>query len=303
MSATTIGLIGLGNIGQAMLGPLGRAGIAVVGCDIAPERQAQARAQGAAIAADPAAVARAADLVLFSLPRAETSRAVMAALLPAARPGLLVVETSTVLPSDMEALAAIAAPAGIRLAEAAVAGGVADLARGQTTFLAAGEAPDLDRAEPVLGAMAREVLRLGPRGAGMGAKVIINAVYHAEMVVLVEAAALARRIGLPLLHLHDLLARPNGIMRPLAHRLRERIMAGDYQGGMSTRNARKDSELVLKMGLDLGVPLPLMNATHPVYEMGVAAGHGELDYAALAKLWEGFIGASLAEGPPGEKKG
>jgi len=35
--------------------------------------------------------------------------------------------------------------------------------------------------------------------------------------------------------------------------------------------------------------------------MGVAAGHGELDYAALAKLWEGFICASLAEWPPAEK--
>jgi 3-hydroxyisobutyrate dehydrogenase-like beta-hydroxyacid dehydrogenase len=174
---------------------------------------------------------------------------------------------------------------------------VAELAEGRTTFLAAGADADLDQAKPVLDLLGRETIRLGPLGAAMGAKVIINAVVHAEMVVLIEALALAKRVGLSGTALAALLERPAGLMRPLAHRVKQRILAGDYEGGMSTANARKDSRLALELAAATQVPIPLLAATDPIYAMGVAAGLGGQDYAALARLWEGWIGASLAEPP------
>jgi 3-hydroxyisobutyrate dehydrogenase-like beta-hydroxyacid dehydrogenase len=68
------------------------------------------------------------------------------------------------------------------------------------------------------------------------------------------------------------------------------MMHGNYQGGMSVANARKDSVLALATAQDLGVPLYAMQASHTPYEIAEAAGMGHLDYAALATLWEQWAG-------------
>ena len=70
---------------------------------------------------------------------------------------------------------------------------------------------------------------------------MVNAVLHAVMVALIEAGAMATKLGLPMQTLVDILKREEGLMRPLTHRVQERIMQGNYAGGMSVSNARKDS--------------------------------------------------------------
>lgn len=77
-------------------------------------------------------------------------------------------------------------------------------------------------------------------------------------------------------------------MRPLTHRVQERMMESHYAGGMSVSNARKDSMLAMEMAQELGVPLYAIQAshTHTPYEIAEASGIGQLDYAALATLWE-----------------
>jgi 3-hydroxyisobutyrate dehydrogenase-like beta-hydroxyacid dehydrogenase len=77
-------------------------------------------------------------------------------------------------------------------------------------------------------------------------------------------------------------------MRPLEHRMGERMRDENYAGGMSVANARKDSTLALETAQDLGVPMFATLAAHTPYEIAQQAGRGELDYAALAKLWESW---------------
>ena len=67
-------------------------------------------------------------------------------------------------------------------------------------------------------------------------------------------------------------------------------MQGDYTGGMSVSNARKDSTLALQTAQELGVPLYAIQAAHTPYEIAEALGMGQLDYAALAALWEQWAG-------------
>ena len=122
-------------------------------------------------------------------------------------------------------------------------------------------------------------MHLGPVGAGMGAKVVVNAVAHAVMVVLIEAGAMATKLGLPMQTLVDILRRPEGLIRPLTHRVQERMMQGEYTGGMSVSNARKDSTLALQTAQELGVPLYAIQASHTPYEIAEALGMGQLDYA------------------------
>ena len=67
-------------------------------------------------------------------------------------------------------------------------------------------------------------------------------------------------------------------------------MQGNYAGGMSVGNARKDSMLALETAQDYGVPLFATQAAHTPYEIAAQHGLAELDYAALAKLWEEWCG-------------
>ena len=138
-------------------------------------------------------------------------------------------------------------------------------------------------------------MHLGPVGTGMGAKVVNNAVMHAVMVVLIEAGAMATKLGIPMATLVDILRREEGLMRPLTHRVEERMMQAHYQGGMSVSNARKDSMLALEMAQELGVPLYAIQASHTPYEIAESSGMGSLDYAALATLWEAWSGITFTD--------
>ena len=105
---------------------------------------------------------------------------------------------------------------------------------------------------------------------------------------------MATRLGLPMQTLVDILRREEGLIRPLTHRVQERIMHDQYEGGMSVTNARKDSVLALAVAQELGVPLYAIQASHTPYEIAAALGMGDLDYAVLARLWEQWSGVDFS---------
>ncbi len=291
----TVGVIGLGNAGAAISrGLAGR--FDLLGYDVDPARRALVADTGLRFLASAGEVAEAADSVLLSLPRPEISRAVVEEVIACARPPAVVIETSTITPKVARALGERCATSGVGFVDAAIAGGVQAMAAGENTFLVGGSASDLALARTVLDPIAERLHHLGPVGAGSGAKVVNNAVMHALMVVLVEAGAMASKLEIALPTLVEILARPDGVMRPLEHRLAERVAQGDYQAGMSVTNARKDSVLALETAQDLGVPLFATLAAHTPYEIAEQQGLGDLDYAALARLWEQWCG--IAFGPP-----
>src|SRR5438105_3603940 len=96
---------------------------------------------------------------------------------------------------------------------------------------------------------------LGDVGAGMAMKVINNAVAHAVYVVLSEALAMAEANGIALPTFTEILSGADaGLLRPLNHRIAERVATGDFEGGMPVDAARKDSELALELAQASGLP-------------------------------------------------
>ena len=290
----TVGIIGLGNAGSALAEALAR-DFALVGHDVNPAR-AQAVAGIALEWMDSVeSVVAAADVALLSLPRPDISRTVVESIAKAPDTVRLVIETSTITPKVARELAAICKSAGIGFVDAAIAGGVQAMAAGENTFLAGGSEEDFAAAKEVLEPIASRIHYLGPVGAGSGAKVVNNAVMHAVMVVLIEAGAMAGKLDIPMPTMIEILARPDGIMRPLEHRMAERILTGNFTAGMSVTNARKDSMLALETAQDFGVPLFATLASHTPYEIAEQLGYGDLDYAALAKLWETWCAMSFSD--------
>ena len=290
----TIGMIGLGNAGSALASALsGKRPL--VGFDADPKRRDAVGRLDLEWLGSEAAVAERAGTVLLSLPRPEISRDVVAKIAAVENRPASVVETSTITPKTAQDLAAACAAAGIGFVDAAIAGGVQSMAEGQVTFLVGGSNEDFERAKPVLGLLSARIHFLGPVGAGSGAKVVNNGVMHALMVVLIEAGAMATKLGIPLATMAEILGRPDGVMRPLEHRFTDRMLNGDFDGGMSVSNARKDSTLALQTAQDFGVPLFATLAAHTPYEIAEQQGQGELDYASLAQLWEAWCGVDFTK--------
>ena len=286
---TTVGIVGLGNAGSAMATALSGK-MPLVGFDANPERRNAVAHLALEWVPSLAELANRVGTVVLSLPKPEISKAVVTELVQSAKAPELIIETSTITPQVAQELGAICQSRQVRFVDAAIANGVASMAAGKITFLVGGEPDDVARAHPALEGMAEAIMHLGPVGAGMGAKVVVNAVAHAVMVVLIEAGAMATKLGLPMQTLVDILRRPEGLIRPLTHRVQERIMQDNYAGGMSVSNARKDSTLALQTAQELGVPLYAIQASHTPYEIAEALGMGQLDYAALATLWEQWAG-------------
>ncbi|MQA98157.1 MAG: NAD-binding protein [Streptosporangiales bacterium] len=292
----TIGLFGLGNMGDAVAARLAAHG-PVIGYDPDSGRATEAAGKhGIRLAADLAEVAAAVGTVVLSLPTPAISARVVADLAPRLAAGSMIVETSTVNPSDVQALGALAEPYGVRLIDAAILSGVKQMYEGTSMLLIGGADADVAAAAPVLDALAARQKHFGPLGSGMAAKVINNAVAHAVMVVLVEAGSMARATGVSGHDLVELLIGEDaGLTRPLTHRFAERVLRGEYDGGMPTEAARKDSTLALGLAQDAEIPLFAIQAAHSVYELGLAEGLGRSDYASIARLWERWTGRPLHE--------
>ena len=289
-----IGVVGLGNAGAAIASAFAARG-PVAGFDKDAGRRQAAADAGIDVFDQLEDLAATVDVVVLSLPHPEISVAVTKALMACDKRPDLIIDTSTVTPQTAIDCAAVAAAGNSAFVDAAIAGGVASMASGKMTFFMGGNPAAKALARPVLEPVAAGIYDLGEIGAGMGIKVVNNAVMHAVMVVLIEAFAMSKSLGVPSDTLISILNREEGLLRPLVHRVAERMKYADFAGGMSVTNARKDSCLALTTAQELGVPLFAILASHTPYEIAAAKGLGDADYAALSQLWEDWAAVLFKE--------
>lgn len=285
MTDTRVGVCGLGNMGIEVATRIAAAypGPAF---DISESARAEATERGLE-SVDSLDAFVDCDIVVLSLPRSDISLSIAGRLADVMRPGALVMETSTVAPGDVDVMKDLLAQSDIRLLDAAIVTGVPAMASGTSAMLVGCEEPAAeDPVAQLLDTMSESVTWTGTVGSAMAMKVIHNAVAHATMVTLAEARAMGQPYGISEDMLVDMLRGEGaGLLRPLLHRLGERVPAGNYEGGMSLAAARKDSVLALQMAADHGVPLYSIAASHTAYENAMSRFSGRDDYAVLAELW------------------
>jgi 3-hydroxyisobutyrate dehydrogenase len=267
----------------------------VLGTDLSANRQAEARAAGIEVVNSDELANRCATVIL-SLPNPGASLSVAAGI--GREPGLItrVIETSTVAPSDIHAAKSALAVGEVALVEAAILAGVAQMRAGTASLAIAGDSDHMLHLRPLFDALTSSHTYLGDSGTAMAAKVINNAVAHVVMVLLSEAIAMSEASGLDPKVIVDILAAPDGgLMRPLSHRIEERVFRGQYEGGMPLEAARKDSLLAQQLAQDAGIPIFTIPAAHGVFEIAISAGWAREDYSALAKLWEDWQDCSFIQ--------
>jgi 3-hydroxyisobutyrate dehydrogenase len=191
---TTIGFIGLGNMGGPMAANLVKAGHRVLGFDVVPAALAAARQAGVQTVGSAAETARGAAVVITMLPAGQQVRDVYEdpkGPLALAAPGSLFIDCSTIDVTSARAAHAAAAVAGMSSLDAPVSGGVGGAVAGTLTFMVGGAPAAFERAQPLLGAMGRKVVHCGDASAGQAAKICNNMILGISMIAVGEAFVLA----------------------------------------------------------------------------------------------------------------
>jgi 3-hydroxyisobutyrate dehydrogenase-like beta-hydroxyacid dehydrogenase len=270
-----IGFVGLGNMGGRIARRLLDGGESVLGYDADPARAAQV---GVEPAASLAAVASAADVVLLSLPDSPVIEAVVGGddgLEEHARAGQVLVDLSTAAPSSTRALHDRLAERGVAYLDAGISGGAAGAEQGTLTIMAGGDADALDRVRPVLGHFAKHVHHMGASGSGHVTKLLNNFLNGVSLAATAEVMVAARKAGLDLRQLLEVLNTSTGVNFATLHRF-PHIVEGDYlEGGLTANLMAKDLLLYLDVVRELEVTSLNGPPSLAAFHLAAALGYGD----------------------------
>ncbi len=276
----TVGVVGLGIMGSAMSGHLLTRG-PVVGYDVDAGRRTDLERAGGRAAASVREVAEQADVVITSLPTADAALAVCAELAAAARPGLVVAETSTLPHQVKERCRQLLADAGAELLDCPLSGTGAQALERDVVVYGSGDETAFERARPVLEGFSRSVRHLGPFGSGSTMKLVANLLVAVHNASTAEAFALGEAAGLDPQQIYDTIR--DGAGNSVIFEKRGRLMVDRTYLPATAKVSMfvKDVALVGDLAAELGVATPMLDATRPLYDRGVELGLADADAAAL----------------------
>jgi len=289
---TRVGFAGLGTMGVAMAANLVRAGFTVTVWNRTPGRASSLLDAGAGEAADPAALAETSDVVVICVsdtPHVEEVLFAERGVAAGARPGMLVIDCSTIAPGSTRSFAARLAERGVALVDAPVTGGSEGAQKGTLSILVGGAAEDVAHARPVLEAMGTTITHFGPVGSGQVAKAVNQVVIATGYLAVAEGLVLAMKSGLDPEQVVAALSGGVASSWILANRS-GRMIANDYPLGFKVALHRKDLAIALALARELGVSLPGSSLGAALEDSLVGRGHGEEDQSSIARIIRGLSG-------------
>ncbi|MCB0237231.1 MAG: NAD(P)-dependent oxidoreductase, partial [Anaerolineae bacterium] len=193
-----IGFIGLGIMGRGMAANILKAGFPLTVWNRTPERTEALAAAGAAVAATPAALAAASDIVITCVSDTPDVQAVILGedgVLRGAQSGSLVIDMSTISPAVTQEIAAALSARGVAMLDAPVSGGSEGAARGTLSIMVGGAVEALERAMPVLQTMGQRITHVGSTGAGQTVKLVNQVIVVGNCLAMAEGLMLAQAGG------------------------------------------------------------------------------------------------------------
>jgi 3-hydroxyisobutyrate dehydrogenase len=280
-----VGFVGLGTMGGAMAANVARAGFHVTAWNRTPGRASDLRELGVELAASPAAVAAASDIVVTIVsdtPDVETVIFGEGGVAGGAPAGSLVIDMSTISPSATRDYASRLAAQGVGMLDAPVSGGSEGAKKGTLSIFVGGEAADLERAQPVLAAMGTTITHVGPIGSGQAVKAVNQVILAGTYLGVAEGVVLAIKAGLDVEQVVGALSGGAAQSWVLANRS-GRMLANDYPLGFKVALHRKDLGIALQLARETGTALPI-SALCEQLEVGlIGTGHADDDMSAVAR--------------------
>jgi 3-hydroxyisobutyrate dehydrogenase len=286
--ATSVGFIGVGNMGNPMASNVLKAGFPMTVYDRSPQAMENLLQAGAHPAASAREVAEAAEIVLTSLPASPDVEAVYlepGGLVESAKPGTILIDLSSVFPSTPRKIEPQAMARGVHFLEAPVSGGVTG-ARAATLAIMVGGNPEvLTRAQPVLRAIGPNIFHVGAVGAGNTVKAINNMMASVNALAMMEGLALGVKAGLDPMTIYEVVKASSGGSKAL-ERIPTSLIPRRFEPGFKVQLMNKDLETFNTIAKALHVPVSFANVAQQYQQMAIAAGLAEQDTSVVMTLIE-----------------
>ena len=282
MAKETVGIIGLGLMGEVLATRLMAAGFGVMGYDIDPAKNARLAARGGTAAASPADVARCSVIALAVFSTEQVEEVVEKQLLPAVVAGAVVLCTSTCDPDRIESLGRRLSRTKLRFLEAPVSGTSEQVRQGDGVGLIGGDSKTAEAIAPILDALFPRRFHIGRIGDGGRAKFAVNLILGLNRMALAEGLTFAERMGLdPKAFLE--VAKGAASYSQVMETKGGKMLARDFAPEGRVKQTLKDVHMMLKQGEKLRQELPMLKVHCDVLEACVRAGEAERDNSIIVE--------------------
>jgi 2-hydroxy-3-oxopropionate reductase len=283
-----IGFIGLGLMGKPMAHNLLKAGYPLTVYNRSLPSMTELGNAGANLAKSPQNVAQQSDVVITCLPDSPDVEAVVLGpdgILAGAQPGLLYIDMSTIAATTTRRIYTTLQSHTLSALDAPVSGGDIGAQAGTLSIMVGGDVAAFERALPILQVMGKNIVHVGAAGAGQITKACNQIVVALTVQAVAEALTLAQKSGVDAAKVRAALLGGFAHSRVLeVHG--QRILDRSFAPGFKLNLHRKDMNIVLQTGRATGVPLLGSSQVATLMDALIAQGHGDLDNAALALLYE-----------------
>lgn len=245
-----VGMIGIGEMGFPMAGHVRDKGFEVTAYDVDDSRIAAAKDAGFDTASSLADLATKAEIFIAVVNTDEQSREVTEEISKNATKGSIIVISATNNPLTMRELGKLCDERGVHFIDSPIVFGASGAKSGKLLCLCGGAEEDIERARPVLMSYSRDVLHVGPIGAGQLAKACNNLLHWVHCISNFETLVIAKRFGVD------------------AQRMREVLLkCPAYNGTLDHWDAtkftwqEKDMDVTMDLAQTVGVMLPIAGLT------------------------------------------
>jgi len=300
----SIGFIGVGSMGWPMAGHLLKAGYPLSIYDADQKRAQQfVKEVGGSISPTCKALGESADIIVSILPTSDIVRIVLEGpegVLSGLKPGAIVIDMTSGVPSTTRALAQQTEKAGGQLVDAPVSGGVPRAKTAELSIMFGGSAEQLARVRPVLECMGTAIQHTGDVGSAHAMKALNNMVSAGGFLIGIEALLVGKRFGLNTNTMVDVLNASTGMNNSTQKKFKQFVLSGKYDAGFGLDLMVKDLSIALGIAKETSTPTPFSSLCREMWAASAQMlGPGQ-DHTAVAKLCERLAGDSLSA--PDEKQ-
>jgi 2-hydroxy-3-oxopropionate reductase len=283
-----IGFVGLGIMGKPMAKNLLKAGYSLVVYDVNPEPVRELAAAGAEAAASAKEVAEKTGVVITMLPNSPHVKAAVlgpGGVLEGAKPGMIIVDMSSIAPLAAKEVAARAADKGIEMLDAPVSGGEPKAIDGTLSIMVGGKKEIFEKCQDLLGKMGASVVLCGDIGAGNTTKLANQIIVALNIAAMSEALVLGAKAGV----------NPEVIYKAIRGGLAgstvldakaPMVLSGNFKPGFRIELHIKDLANAIETGHDVGVPLPLTSQVMEIMQALKVDGKAGNDHSGIAQYYE-----------------
>ena len=293
----TCAFIGLGKMGRELCGRIGNAGFATLAYDVNPEATKYAEDQFENVTqSDLLNALKNSSVVFTCLPNSKLVREIVDKMLH--QEGILDnvqywIDTTSGYPGESQRIAADLKSQGVVFFDCAVSGGPAGAAAGTLTAMVGGDPDSFTEVENIISSFAKNIVHLGPSGAGHAVKAVNNTLLAANICSVSEGLIALKKYGIPLDVALKAINTSSGRSWVSQQRMPEHVLTRGFDYGFSLGLLCKDVDTCMGMLQESSLPAPSLRSTRELIQIAKNILGDESDHLEIAKIIEDWSGETI----------